>query len=247
MRLISNKNRVQRTIIWTIGLLLVASFIWLGFFYYNSKKNYEGDMMFCAAGSGNDIILRVLIAHKADDVKTKRGGFSLLHYARNAKKVDILVDNGIAVDNFGPTEENKETPLLQAAFDGRNSAAQELIRKGANINIGTRHPDKLKTDYTDKPISSPLSTAAMFGHYDVAETLVKAGADLNAMVNESSGNRPLHDAVIGNKLKIVQLLVEHGAAVNMRNISGVTPLGLAKARNQNPDIIKYLENHGGTL
>jgi len=44
------------------------------------------------------------------------------------------------------------------------------------------------------------------------------------------GNRPLHDAVC-HGLKVVQLLVQHGAQLNVQNIDGKTPLHIAVERH----------------
>jgi ankyrin repeat protein len=77
---------------------------------------------------------------------------------------------------------------------------------------------------------------------DVASRLLKGGADVEEELSEEdrrkrrsqtprqasfAGNRPLHRAVEFDRLKIVKLLLKHGAKVNRRNDRSRTPLHTA--------------------
>jgi len=48
-----------------------------------------------------------------------------------------------------------------------------------------------------------------------------------SIANANTGSTPLHFACIGGNLKVVQLLLKKGAAVEARNVLGLTPLHCA--------------------
>ena len=57
------------------------------------------------------------------------------------------------------------------------------------------------------------------------EALLKAGADVNAQnQNDHWGTTPLHAAAHANQTAIAQLLIDNGADINVRDMSGKTPL-----------------------
>jgi ankyrin repeat protein len=78
-----------------------------------------------------------------------------------------------------------------------------------------------------------------------ARVLVERGADVNGYQEKRRG--PLHHAVrLGNR-EVVELLLEHGADVNMTGLGygmeGLTPLEIAEERGDGP-IAELLRRHG---
>jgi hypothetical protein len=65
------------------------------------------------------------------------------------------------------------------------------------------------------------------------------GLDLNN--GDYDKRTPLHLAAAAGHMDIVKYLLENGAEANPRDRWGATPLNDA----QDPQIIEYLENHGG--
>jgi len=65
------------------------------------------------------------------------------------------------------------------------------------------------------------------------EAALTLGSDVNA-VNEA-GETALHMAAASGYDRVVKLLVEHGARVDAKNRRGVTPLGIATARQTPPE------------
>lgn len=74
---------------------------------------------------------------------------------------------------------------------------------------------------------TPLGFAAYFGKFEAAKTLVESGADPNAISKNDFHVAPIHSALSGGHLNIVNLLLDHGADVNLAAGGGWTPLHYA--------------------
>ena len=93
----------------------------------------------------------------------------------------------------------------------------------------------------NRTIKTPLLAAISQGRVNVVELLLQHKADPNKAIR---GNTPLHQAVLSaygqeayyppvpkEAEKIIHLLLEHGAYLNERNITGFTPEQLARRKN----------------
>lgn len=97
---------------------------------------------------------------------------------------------------------------------------------------------------------APLHYAAIYGNYDNVKYLIKVNV---VPKDDSDGFSPLFLAVfsknIKNILKIVSLLINHGAEINYRNNRGETVLHYVFFNSYIDDkntikIIEYLEKNG---
>jgi ankyrin repeat protein len=126
-----------------------------------------------------------------------------------------LLDHGANV-NGGPRMPGL-VPLLAAAENGQKAMVELLLSRGADVNGGGL---------------SPLYVAVNRGYVAVAEVLLANKADVN-MPSGTDGNkdRPLHRAVWNGRTNLIQLLIDHGADVNVTNWLGDTPLDFAAQQN----------------
>lgn len=125
-------------------------------------------------------------------------------------KVDVNV-----IDN----NRDKWTPLFYAVFNNHIKMTKCLIDLGANVN------------YKDIGGNIPLQYANFIsaGNMEIAELLLKNGTDINVMFN--GRNTQLHIAVLNSDIKLIKLLMDHGADKTIKDIDGKTPAELTGNKN----------------
>lgn len=139
----------------------------------------------------------------------------------------FLLDQGAEVnaqDKYGDSPLHQacktEDPALRLEWVG------ELLKRGAKINLPNNRGE------------TPLHVLAESDALSLVEDLLKSGAEVNAQTN-SSLVTPLLQAIWKGRLETVQLLVEHGADLNLADKEGKTPL-IQAASLQKPEIFLYL-------
>lgn len=112
-------------------------------------------------------------------------------------------------------DQDLRTPLMHAAIDSNESAAQVLIQGGAAVNA------------TDKMGFSALSYASQSYSPNIVAMLLSNGAKVDNV--DEHGNTPLFRAVFNSKGRpeVIRLLLEAGADKNLKNKHGVSPYELA--------------------
>ncbi|KAL4118454.1 hypothetical protein PRIC2_010779 [Phytophthora ramorum] len=127
------------------------------------------------------------------------------------------------------------TPLLVAAERGYSALIKLLVGRGASIN-SEAHDGK-----------TGLSVATRQGEVETCRILIKLLADRDELnivnVPDIDGRTALHYAASKGSLELVELLVQHGAAVNAADYHGDTPTNLA-IMECHVDIFDYLATHG---
>jgi len=137
--------------------------------------------------------------------------------------------------------------LFLAAQAGDLYGVKLVIDCGVNPNIQNKDGD------------TPLHSAALNGKSEVVKLLLEHGADPN--IQNKDGMTPLHfateyspwhfaaryspwdSATERGYLRVVKLLLEHGADPNIQNKDGMTPLHFATERGS-PEVVKLLLEHG---
>ena len=120
-------------------------------------------------------------------------------------KLNRLIKAGA---NVNVTDEEGETPLFGAAYEGHTDAVIALLEAGAYVNaVGVGSFSS----------ATPLHKAANEGHTDAVIALLKAGADVNA--TDEDGNTPLHWAAYFGHTDAVVALLKAGADVNATGCS----------------------------
>lgn len=135
------------------------------------------------------------------------------------KRVESLVKSGDF--NLNRFAQNGDNALVLAAKWGSKAAVKCLLAYGA------------KPNQPDEAGCTPLFAAA--GQYeaslDVVKVLVENGADVN-LVSGDLKCTPLHGAAqVPSNSHVVQFLLSHGAATEVQNTHGLTPLYIASRQN----------------
>eukprot|EP00050_Salpingoeca_kvevrii_P004521 m.254978 g.254978 ORF g.254978 m.254978 type:complete len:242 (+) comp11009_c1_seq19:3031-3756(+) len=112
------------------------------------------------------------------------------------------------------SQQQKEEQLRDAARDGRDDEAKQLLKDGTSVNC------------TDDEFGwTPLHFAAFNGRQSVVAVLVAHGADIHC--RNSLGWTPLHHTAAYGQRDIAELLIAHGADIHCKNNDGWTPLHCA--------------------
>ena len=106
-------------------------------------------------------------------------------------------------------------PLHKAAAKGEVGKIKKYLDRGGNPNLRNSFRCTL------------LHSATSNGQTEIANLLLDANADPN-LVSYNLINTPLHLAALKGHLSIVQMLVEYGADLSLKNMDGLTPLGVAE-------------------
>ena len=141
-------------------------------------------------------------------------GYTPLHLAARRgvlSAIDTLISHGAEPDG---KDVNGRRPLHWAALAGNVEALAELIfRFNATVDAKGLYG------------RTALSLAAGRGDTESAWWLLEGGADVNARSN--SGRTPLHYAVTGQNVPMVELLLSRKAIASVPNDSGYTPRMIA--------------------
>lgn len=168
--------------------------------------------------------------------------------------VDILVDYGAAVNELGTG--NWTSPLMTALVFGFLDAAQALVRRGARVTTLAEAAGLGRVDTVRQRLATAsaddrhraLALAAQLGHVEIVRLLLDAGEDPNRYNPDGlhSHGTPLHHAALAGHDAVVQLLVERGARLDIKDtLWQGTPLGWAKYGGQE-EVASYLTARGAT-
>lgn len=143
------------------------------------------------------------------------GNFVLSAAGKNALGLlKFLLQHGAPVETGTAFSSPKDglTPLLLATWEGHLEAVEILLQNGATVDASQDH-------------QTSLNWAAQRNHLEIAKLLLRHGADVNAQDKpERNSASILHTAVFQGHEDFVQLLVEEGADLSLKNALGMTPL-----------------------
>lgn len=165
-----------------------------------------------------DAIYKLLIERHANIAQKDTFGDTVLHKATlgdaPVTSLEILTNAGAPIN-----ERNKQgaTPLAIAIDNGLKEHIKFYASHGADIYAA------------DKEGQTPIGRAIKSNSLGIFQMLIN---DTNVNSKDSSGNTPLHIAIIENApLNFMEYLIEIGADVNARNSSGDSVLLMAAQKN----------------
>jgi ankyrin repeat protein len=133
------------------------------------------------------------------------------------------------MDSGDTTLDEGSTPFMRAARSGDAAMMRLLLEAGANPKLATKDGNNALlfaagVGYRDKNTKGSESEAL-----EALKIAIDAGLDLKQP--NSRGESALHGAASRGADTIVQFLVDHGAALNVKNNQKMTPLDFAMGKN----------------
>ncbi len=197
-----------------------------------------------AAAQGHESIVRIVLENKADVLARNATGRTALQDSiwRSHDRIAImLLERGSAITN---ADNEAGTPLHEACYNGRLEVVKTLIAKGKETGDFPVMLDAITTDENRWNAfwflrATPIFFAAITCHVDCVRYLLQCGPS-----NSKYGDTPLHAACVLGNLVIVQLLLDAGVDIELRDsVNTETPL-LKAASTGKTEVIMYLLEQG---
>lgn len=149
------------------------------------------------------------------------------------------------------------TAVLMSVYAKQPEITKVLLSSGVELNIfeaaATGNSERVRALLKENPsLISAYSADGWtalhlnFGNLEIAELLLKSGADVNAVSKNKFVATPLQGSVVMKRLDLAQLLLAHGAKVNVRGEGGGSPLHEA-AGSGLIDFATLLLEHGADV
>lgn len=135
----------------------------------------------------------------------------------------LLEHNKTLADNTSLSACHLASLLSGAIYCNMIKVAQVLLEYDAPINVCCE-----KHKGSEPTIFAAMPCCIGGISFEMIELLIKYGVDINVTYEKyDGGNSPLHIAVEYTDRDLIQLFLEHGANLNIKNNDGKTPLELA--------------------
>ncbi len=193
-----------------------------------------------------------------------KSGSSLMHLAAKhgrVKIIQLLAERNPDLVALQTKNPEAYTPLIVAVKHDQLDAAQTLLEYKADFRpsgfgdtplhyaTGSNYPGmvRLLLEHTkEQPQNKkgwfPIHLAVLQNSALMVNSLMDAKADINTLTKDGWEDTPLHLAVQGGFLSIVEWLVARGAENQRPNKMGHTPMHTAALYGQ-PKIIKWFSEH----
>lgn len=199
----------------------------------NNEMDKLNQALLAATRQGDKELLTKLLTDGADIDVTDNEGRTPALIAVHTNQLDIfklLLEKGA---NINIRDNRSDNPLLYAGAEGMLDFVKVSIAAGADTSIVNRFG------------GTALIPAADRGHVDIVEELLTS-SDVNIdHVNNLGWTALLEAIILGDGGKehqaIVQLLIQHGADIQLADSNGISPLQHAQNRGYQ-EMVEMLMN-----
>ncbi|UJR37371.1 hypothetical protein I4U23_030079 [Adineta vaga] len=206
-----------------------------------------------SSGFGRKDVVEYLLSQNANVHMKDDGGLIPLHNAASfghAEVVQLLLNHHSdvnALDNWN------YSPLAEAASKGKVDVCLILLQYGADPNL-KNSDGKSALDLADsstRPIltgeyrKDELLEAARTGNDEKLSSILTA-TNVNCHASDGRKSTPLHLAAGYNRLRVCEILLDHGADVLCKDKGGLVPLHNA-ASYGHYDVAELLIKHGAQV
>lgn len=189
-----------------------------------------------------DLVFDLLAAGCPPD-KRDEGGVSLLQwcaYYGDVSAIRFLLARGAALDSLG-----SNLGLDAACFHGHWRLCKFLIEQGADVNAADPRTG-------ETPLHAALCKTDRLVYDKVLQVLLSAGADPNVATKSGAetggfmrdartrGETPLHRAAAFGTEETIQLLLNHGAKIDVRDANEDSPLSWGSWYGRPDSILRLL-------
>ena len=167
-----------------------------------------------AAYFGHTETVRYLVSFPEVDVNHAGDDWTSLHWAgqqNHPDVVEVLIDAGANIDTI---DEEGFSPLLRASKDASLDTVKMLVKAGADVSL------------TDNDGDTCLILAACYGHIETVRALL-CMPEVDVNQSNDMGATSLNRAVFKKRADVVQVLIEVGADVEVKDVKGRTLLHCA--------------------
>lgn len=203
---------------------------------------YNDASFFKVIKSGNVNAVRIFLnAGMNPNIKDKNSGATPLHWVVLNKNIEIVKELLKNNAEINAKNNDGDTPLLQTVMTGQTDILNILLKNGSDVNAKNNNGD------------SSLLIASFWGKFDVLKLLLLNGA--NIYDKDKNGYTAIHLAIYRqfginksdeNIYKIVSLLLNRGAKINLKSNIGITPL-MQAAIDDDYNIAKLLIKKGADI
>uniref|UniRef100_A0A3P8V1Z1 Ankyrin 1 n=1 Tax=Cynoglossus semilaevis TaxID=244447 RepID=A0A3P8V1Z1_CYNSE len=213
----------------------------------NTANQKGNTALHIAALAGQEKVVAELVNYGANVNAQSHKGFSPLYMAAQENHLEVvkfLLENG--ANQSLPTEDGF-TPLAVALQQGHENVVALLINYGTKgkvrlpaLHIAARNDDTRTAAVLlqNDPNSDVLSKVCTYFLFYVF-TLIILVYSLDPSLSPTDELTPLHCAARNGHVRIIEILLEHGAPIQAKTKNGLSPIHMA-AQGDHMDCVKQL-------
>ena len=217
----------------------------------NMKDNYGWTILTSGQTWQNDTVclekVKMLLRHKADPtIQNESAGDTALHLAckyGRLELISVLITEHQTDVNV--TNHNGQTPLMHAVSEGHDEVVGVLLYRFGAVAAVRRFDGCTALHLAVRQAHVPI--VEMLLRYEMKDADGRKQGNVSsrrlANIQNQQGETPLHGAARCANMKLLRLLLSHGADCKVTNKAGRTGLQLAIADKLDVAVYELLHHH----